>query len=335
MKKRLLSLIMLTSIGICSSQAQITLNDTHLISVGDDVVLAHDTLPTGVTIGSAGASQTWNFSTVLDENTLDTLKFRAPAGSPGAANYPLANIVLTDTQQDSSWMYLTKNTTGLFVAGRSQYASGQLINLPIVATIISFPSTMGTNYTGNWDGTLLGYDVSSFPLGLDSLKITRASTATSNIDGWGNISTPFGTFASLRQIVYQEDIDTTWEKSSATGNWSIISPTTISTLALLNVYLTDVSYDTTRTARWWTNDPSAKFPVVEMDYEANGTVSNVDWQKSSPSLGITKQKNTITNVLLYPTPATSEFTIETDVTDNNSVKIFDITGKIVSEIKLV
>ena len=331
MKKTLLSLIMLSSIGIYSTQAQITINDTHLISAGDDVVQASDTLPTGVTIGASGANQTWDFSNVLDEDVLDTLKFRSPGGFPGNLDHPTANMVLADG--DSSWTYLNKNTSGLFVVGISQYQQGQLISIPFGTTIISFPSTMGTAGSGVWNATLVGFDVSQLPLGLDSIKITRTTNASSNIDGWGTVQTPFATggFAALRQIVLEESIDTTWEKNTSSGMWSIISPTTIAALTALSIPVTDISYDTTRTARWWTDDPSSKFPVVEMDYEANGTVTNVDWQKSSPTLGVPEKANAITGVLLYPNPAYSEITIETGLTNNHSIKILDVTGKLIAD----
>ena len=319
---------MLTSIGIYSSQAQITVNMTDVVDQGDVVEQASDTIPGGITIGGGGASQTWNFST-LNEDKLDTLFFKNPTPLPGSSNFPQSNIGMVDTKEDSTWMYLTKNGSGLFIDGMYQIDQGQANVIPFVATILTFPSTMGTSYGGTWNGTLFGFDISSFPLGLDSLKITRGTTASSNIDGWGNVTTPFGTFPSLRQLVYIEDVDTTWEKSSATQLWTVISPATIAVLAGLGVNVTDISHDTTRTARWWTDDPTARFPLVEMDYEANGVVNNIDWQKSTPTVGIS-EVNGSSAVSLYPNPAKNEITIETNLTNNNSIKIMDVTGKLIS-----
>lgn len=330
MKKTLLSLIMLTSMGIYTSQAQITVNMVDVVDQGDVVEQASDTIPGGITIGGGGASQTWNFST-LNEDELDTLFFMNPTPLPGSSNFPSSNIGMVDTDQDSTWMYITKNGAGLFVDGAYQIQQGQATVLPFVATIITFPSTMGTNYSGTWSGTLYGFDLSALPLGLDSLKITRGTSSSSNIDAWGNVTTPFGTFPSLRQLVYQEDTDTTWEKSSATGLWTLISPATITVLAGFGVNVTDISYDTTRTARWWTDDPTARFPIVEMDYEANGTVNNIDWQKSTPTVGLAEQTTAVSGVSLYPNPAKNEITIETSLTNNNSVKVFDVTGKLISD----
>src|SRR3972149_2346537 len=161
MKKTLLSFLMLTSVGIYSSQAQIFIYDTDVVGVGSIVEQAHDTIPGAITIGSGGASQTWNFSTISQDG-LDTSFFQNPSPLPGSSNYPLANIGLSDTKQDSSWMFLTKNAAGLAVVGMSQYQNGQLINIPIYSVIITFPSTMGTNFGGTWNGQLV-----ALPIGQD------------------------------------------------------------------------------------------------------------------------------------------------------------------------
>lgn len=332
MKKTLLSALMLSAFGVFTTNAQITITDTHIASVGDNIEQAQDTLPTGITIGPSGASQTWNFS-ALASDVVDTLKFRTPAGYPGAASYPNSNMVLVDPPADSSWTYLLKSSAGLFIEGQAQYQQGNLITVPFTATIITFPSTMGTNYAGTWNGFLGGFDVSAVAiLGLDSLKLTRGSSSNSNIDAWGDVTTPLGTFASLRQIVYTESIDTTWEKSTATGVWAIVSPTTIATLGALGVPITQYAYDTTRTARWWSDDLNAKFPVVEMDYEANGDVNSVDWLKTAVYVSIA-EFNVASNISLYPNPAATEITIETELNNNNSISILDVTGKLVKEIR--
>ena len=333
MKKKLLSFLMLTSVGIFSTQAQITIYDTDVVGAGSVVEQAYDTISGAITIGSGGASQIWNFST-LNQDGLDTSFFQNPTPLPGSANYPLANIGMSDTKQDSAWTFLTKNSAGLFVVGMSQYQNGQLINIPIYSTVITFPSTMGTNFNGVWNGKLVAFPIGQDldgpgPQGvIDSLKVTRAVDLTSNIDGWGNVTTPFGTFPSLRQIIYEEDIDTTWQLEA--GVWSIISPTTVAVLTGLGFPVADIAYDTIRTARWWTNDPSSKFPLVEMDYEANGNVNNIDWQKSTPTVGVQEQVKTVSGVAAYPSPANHEITFETSLSNNNRIDVLDVSGKLIA-----
>ncbi|MFB0924690.1 MAG: T9SS type A sorting domain-containing protein, partial [Vicingaceae bacterium] len=92
----------------------------------------------------------------------------------------------------------------------------------------------------------------------------------------------------------------------------------------------DVAYDTTRIARWWTNDPTATYPIVEMDYEANGTVNGIDWLKATPTSVNIKDIVTPENkVSLYPNPAKNNVTISTQLTNNDNIKIFDVTGKLI------
>lgn len=335
MKKTLLSLILVSSFGIYSTKAQITINSNHIVSAGSIVENAVDTMP-GVTIGPSGANQTWNFST-LSEDYLDTMFFKNPAPLPGSSSFPNANIGLEQSGEDSSWLFLEKNSLGLFVHGQSFYENSNLITVPYAATIITFPSTMGTNYGGTWSGIL-----GSFPLGqdpdgpgphgqVDSLRLTRSTTVNSNIDGWGNVSTSFGTFASLRQNIIEDHIDTTWQLVN--GNWEVISQTTINYLALFNQNVDSISYDTARTARWWTDDPSAQFPVVELEYDAGGNAISANWQKSSPSVGVSENASSEKEFNLFPNPTNSILTIKTPF-NNGLIELFDVTGKLVDNIKI-
>lgn len=337
MKKHLLSFLMIGAVGVFSAQAQITVTDTDIVGVGDDVEVAHDTIPGAITIGSGGASQTWNFSSI-NEDELDTLKFRAPAGYPGAVDFPLSNMVLIDSGEDSTWMYLTKNATGLYVDGAHQIESGQPVSLPFVSTIITFPSTMGTSFSGNWMGEIFKFPLGVDPDGpgphgtVDSLRITRDANLSSNIDGWGTVTTPFGSFASLRQLVEEQTIDTTWQLVN--NNWEIMSTTTQTALAGFGFNLDKVAYDTTRQARWWSDDANTGFPVVEMDYEANGTVNNIDWLKSTPTVGISESVEVINGFGLYPNPAKDNVTILTEEVVAGRVDVMDVTGKLVASQKI-
>ena len=89
MKKTLLSFIMIAGVGLYSTHAQITINSNHVISAGSVVENAQDTTPS-VSIGPAGANQTWNFSS-LGQDYIDTLNFKNPAPLPGSSSFPNAN----------------------------------------------------------------------------------------------------------------------------------------------------------------------------------------------------------------------------------------------------
>lgn len=336
MKKTLLSFLMLGVAGIVTTQAQITLQSTHIVGQGDIVEQAHDTLPTGITIGSGGASQTWNFSTVAND-FLDTTYFVDPTTLPGNTNYPTANLGMYSTSEDSTWIFIDKNTNGLFVLGQSTYIQGNLTPINFAATIVTFPSTMGTNYNGNWDGSLGGYPFGQDPDGpgphgmVDSIRIYRYATVTSNIDGWGNVTTPFGTFNSLRQVYVEMNEDST--QQLVNGNWEPISAATNNLIQfVLGSPLPEVTYDTTRTARWWTDNSAARFPVIEIDHDAGGNAQSVTYLNASP-VGVTEEIANESGVSVYPNPAKDQITFITNVNASN-IQVFDITGKLMATHKL-
>ena len=321
MKKNLLSLITLLGAGVMAN-AQITINSTHIVGVGDAVSQSIDTLANSITsIGPAGANQTWTFTT-MTEHSIDTLFFENQSSYPGAVNFPSANLGLRNSAGDSSWTFLDKNATGLFVLGQSGYQQSQLVTLASPGTILTFPSTMGTNYAGNWWGIIFQDYVGQ--QGIDSVRMTRRASTASNIDAWGNVTTSFGTFASIRQNLTDINIDTIWVYQN--NVWSVIDPFTASLFGM-----TPITNDTINTARWWTDDANSKFPLLEMEYENNGNVTYVAWQKTSPFVGV-NEMNAKPMFSLYPNPAKDKINLSTDKIENSVISIFDITGKQVKSI---
>ncbi|MBW6482039.1 MAG: T9SS type A sorting domain-containing protein [Vicingaceae bacterium] len=321
MKKKLLSLASLLSVGAIALHAQITLNSTHIVNVGMSVEQAVDTIPGAITIGSSGANQTWNY-TSMNQDYIDTLTFSNPASFPGAASFPTANMGLTVSNQPDVWQFLNKSSAGLFVVGQTIIQQAQQIEMDFAATIITFPSTMGTTFSGSWSGQIAQVFIGQG--GIDSARITRGATTSSIIDAWGNLTTPLGTFASLRQNVNETTVDTTWILQS--GTWSIIDPFTA---ALIGVE--PIAFDTTNTARWWTDNAASKFPLLEIDYDNSGTVNRVSWQKSSPTVGISELKAT-SDFNVYPNPAKDVVTFATNIANNSEISIMDITGKTIKTI---
>lgn len=321
MKKKLLVLVSLFSVGAVALNAQISINSTHLVNVGETVQQSVDTIPGSITIGSSGANQTWNY-TSMNEDLVETLTFSNPSTFPGAATFPTANMGLTNSNQPDNWQFLDKNSVGLFVVGQTTIQQAQQIEIPFTSTILTFPSTIGTNFSGSWSGQVAQIPLGQ--LGIDSVRITRGADQASVIDAWGTLTTSFGTFASLRQIDVLHTIDTTWILQS--GTWSIIDPFTASLAGI-----TPIAFDTVNTARWWTDNTASKFPLLEMDYENNGSVNRVSWQKSSPTVGINELKAT-SNFNVYPNPTKDVVTFTTNLANNSVITIMDITGKVVKTV---
>ena len=325
--KRILLLIALFSTTSFAVNAQITINDTDLFAIGFVVEQALDTLPVGISIGSGGGAQTWDFSS-LSPDVIDTISFVDPSTLPGSSNFPSSNIGRVDAGNSDYSIFITKNSSVLSL-------DGVYINLApffvreINETLLTFPSTMGTTFAESTNAFLYGYPVGVDPDGptgplpyIDSVKITLTTNANSMIDAWGDVTSPFGTFTSLRQIITKEAIDSTFTKVG--GVWGLMTPPEAVALGLGN----SVEYDTTRTARWWTDDHASQFNLLEMDYEGDGTVNTVYWQKSALTVGVDEFYTQQINV--FPNPTSSSITIQT-AENIESITIFNSLGKLVQQ----
>lgn len=307
-----------------SASAQITVNSSDLMSIGLTVEQVYDTT-TVVTIGSNGANQIWDYSN-LAQDRLDLITFVDPVTLPGNTNFTSSNMGSANSSGPDVSLFLTKNSSELHLDG-AYININPFYAIPINETLLTFPSTMGTNFN-----TSIVKEVTNYPVMVDpdlsgpadfiyELKVISSVDLTSQVDGWGDLTTPLGTFASLRQTVYQQSHDTTYVRTQATPYWHVIS--TINAAAL-GVWTTGTSEK--RTARWWTNNPSSQFVLLEMNYQASGVVDEVFWQKSNLSVGL--EAMAIQNVSVYPNPATSHITIETD-SNVESVSIINLAGNVV------
>ncbi|HIA10860.1 MAG TPA: T9SS type A sorting domain-containing protein [Flavobacteriales bacterium] len=330
------SLLLITALfGACLSvnaQSAITINSTDVVGPGYTLLVAEDTVNT-YNAGSAGASQTWNFSTLAEHNSWTT-SFSDPTGLPGASSYPSANLALTsdDPEDDSSYIFIRKLPTIIEVLGLSTIEPNgdtNITNFPI--DILTFPSTIGTTFTSSSWGIVLYEDTVNFdPDGpgphpiVDSIKIIRATSTVSEIDAWGTLITPLGSFDVLRQDKNEAKTDSVFMKTN--GTWKLISPE----LSIAFGNMDSVDVQTSYTMDWWSNDPAVGFPLVTFKYN-NGTGDNdggVEWLKANPTIGI--YENLIKAELsIYPNPSSGAFTVHYKA-DNSSatVSVYDNLGSL-------
>ena len=332
MKKSLLIIgaFALMTTGI---NAQITVVQSNIVGNWEIVKQAQDTMPSGVTIGSAGASQTWDISTLVTEHYVDTLNFIGPAGTPGVANFPTANMCMNSGPLDSTWIYLKKDATGLFILGQTFFEGAVQFNVNSPNTIITFPSTMGTTFSVSNSSGLFALDLGGVdpdgpgPHGtVDSVKIIRTADNDSDIDGWGDAITPLGTFEVIRQNEMTIETDSTF--MLVAGVWEPLSAL-MESLAGIDA----VSIDTNFQVSWWSNDPSAKFPVMEMSHDNAGTVYSVNWLKETPTAELDDLQS-LSSVVLYPNPASDEISIKVSIENAGTVIIRDLTGSVVGSSSL-
>lgn len=329
MKSRLLTLLL--CFMAYGASAQITVNDNNVIGNFFIVRQGHDTIPNGITIGNAGASQQWDFASTVVEHTEDSMIFVNPSILPGSSQFPNANIGATFGMYDSTYVFMKKDATGMRMLGRVQVDMGVVTSFEYPSTIITFPSTMGTNFNVENDAELGRFNFGFDPDGtgphafVDSVKIIRRIDESSTIDGYGQISTPYGPFNVIRQNVVTTMTDTTMQLVN--GNWELMSPT-METFVGMNAVTVEYEY----TARWWSDNAAAKFPVMEMDHDGAGNVYSVTWLKTAPIAELSDMGNI--DFTVYPNPASNQVNITTINSDITTVAFFDLKGSMVLQTEL-
>lgn len=201
MNKLLLSALSLLACSALS--AQITVTQADYGSAGDSLITASDSSLTGVSVGGTGM-QTWDFSGLSVAN-ISTLKFVDPANTASGNNFPNADLAI-ERETDTLFFESTASLLAIDGVSGDGFNTGTSIiaDFNPDATQITFPSTFQTTFV---DTAVFDTVLSCAAVGqtiCDSAHLRRRVIITSEIDAYGDITTPGDTYASIRQY-YRED----------------------------------------------------------------------------------------------------------------------------------
>jgi hypothetical protein len=164
---------------------------------------------------AAGEDMIWNFEW-LAEHSLDTTNVVDPASTSLGSLYPTSNLAMSDGGPDQ-YIYVTTSGTGVLGNGITFNVLGNII--PIVfqesMVMIEYPLVYGNTFSNPYgtDQILEGpydVDVGGATITADSVRIKRTGVISSEVDGWGSIVSPLGTFDVLRLTQNNASIDSIW-----------------------------------------------------------------------------------------------------------------------------
>jgi len=317
MKKTIL-LFSFFGAGIIISNAQITITQADVAGVGKFLLQAKDTIktftPGSINPGTAGANQTWNFSTLLSD-TVDTLTFTNPAWTAQGSNFPNANLAVINSS-DGSITYVEKTATGLFADGAYTNPMGQgfmAVTINPKEELISFANTYNSSFK---DTSKLSIKVANSQIaGVDSLMMKEVKYKDIKTDGWGHVITPLGNYTSLRQRGPVTTIDSIFAHPINSTVWIHVgapySPT-VSTVWHFS---------------WWAN--GVGFPLVEFDSTAADTIRNITWLKTLPVIGGINEASLLSTVNSYPNPSAGQFVVYGLPSTVYSLNIYNVVGECV------
>ncbi|MCP3929479.1 MAG: PKD domain-containing protein [Bacteroidetes bacterium] len=215
--KTIRSIFLLVSlIQFSALYGQITIISSDMSAIGDSSYMAVDTSVSGISVGQAGANQTWDFS-MLDQHLSNLIVMKDPADTPYANEFPDANLAI-GTEDFFSYAQLTDDEL-IFLGDVGEFGGeGEVVTIAYdpTNTIYKFPSTYGTTWTDE-SGFLFELSEEGVPL----FRRKEFTAKTVEIDGYGQVITPEGTYNALRQKMVSIVTDSTW--FNFLGEWNLTS----------------------------------------------------------------------------------------------------------------
>ena len=182
-----ISLVVALLVLALSAFAQITIHNTDFAPVGSSWTTGSSDAGQSFNIGNAGPNQTWTFGNYTWTDVEQT-SIVAPSSTPYAASFPTSNraeqIFIPSFGTEYSFQQLTP--TSLSTLGTAT-----------ADTVIVFQNSMNTvslpaTYQSAWTS------VNRASYTLEGITITTLDSVVQNVDAWGSVTTPYGTYPALR-----------------------------------------------------------------------------------------------------------------------------------------
>jgi hypothetical protein len=324
MKKHLLSL--LASFSFIMTQAQITITATNMPVSGDTCRYSTANTSDVSNYAATGANFNWSFS--LTPTGQGIRKFQPSTQTPYffyflspkygekiADSLPIPNIPGNPISIKNIYSFYKKVTTP--ASFNSEGLGLTMSGIPIGATysdedeLYKFPLAYGNRDSTTFKLSTPSNSMIPFTYKKQGYRITEA-------DGWGTITTPYGTAACLRVITTQYSMDTITISALPAGFNKFGIPN----------YM--------RSYQWLT--ASEKIPYLEVTGNVVGgnfAPTQVKYRDRARFIVGMKEEAFSPVLSVFPNPASDQLTIiTTQQTETLSLEILDLQGKQVKHLLL-
>lgn len=305
--KKLLLLSLAYAFACLAVKAQITITLSDIQLGPNTVITAKDT-STFIQPGPSGANQVWDFSGFApsqhDTVTSDMSSFTS---NP---LFPTASHAMCQTASGMSYCYYYDiDATGVYGLGLEQtmtvpYASHTVATYAPAA--MGYPLPLNFNQIATQACVLTQQSTNGSPAPYDSVRIVYSKGVTLNVDGWGIVKTPFGTYNALRVQKINTNSDTSYYHTAA-GGWAAPQ---------VNAIHKDTAYTWLATGA---------FEVANMTTYSS-TVHRYSFSKSTSTTSIKDRDLQSNEFKLFPNPATDNLYIQSN-TGIRSVICKNIVGQ--------
>ena len=322
-----ISIVFFSALFSTLTFSQITLNSGDFQSSQGTQLYGSET-NLGIDFQSTGPNYTWDFSD-LSPSSLDTFQFKSISGAPFliqavyggipveyGANYYLESMAFALNNVPSNILPISVENVNEFIKVTGNEVSKVGYSAELSGTALPFIS----------DSIEKLYQ---FPLNYNDIDSSRAYTAIdlnpiydaqlrqyvqrrTEADGWGNITTPYGSFNCLRLHHTINEIDSVYVTlPGLPGNWI------------------EVPVGTRHEYEWWTNNEGIPLlKIATLETLGIETVSRVEYKDDHATASVIE--NPKEEVFIYPNPTNTTINFSHPV---HNCELKDINGKVIFKAK--
>ena len=279
--------------------AQFTLTQSSFPTTGSHNV-GEAVSPATFNVGLAGTNRTWTFGD-FEWESVTREELVVAATTPYAGWFPTSNrCVMMTGDFTTTYGYFRMAANGLHFLGTG---SIDTVMTPVSeARVIPFPCTYQTNWT-----TVIRYDWEPFP----GYHFTMTDSSLNTVDGWGTLTTPYGSNPALRLFSH------TWMITQV----PLQPPTTTQ----------NVSYS------WYSSQGEELMGVSSQEGVTDSNFSSGYLNMTGVPQAVEPVRGPVAQNLAvgqnYPNPfnPTTTLPIELEKTARVTVTVYDETGRLVSQ----
>jgi hypothetical protein len=313
MKQITLFAIVFASMIYLQNEAQITITSADMPVAGDTVRTSFALNFENFDFSRTGSNETWDFSTLAAASQrLDTfLTVKQTPVLLWPSFFASANVVqkvalgelLPGIQIDNAYQFFNRSTNSFKDFGYGILFSGIPVPLKFSTpdVIYNFPLNMGQTYAS----TALS-ELSIPDIGFISIERNRQT----EVDGWGSITTPYGTFDVIRLKSIVQEFDSLYADTASQG---------------FKIERNYIEY------KWLAKNK--KVPVLQctQDDLLGTTVFYADVYRDL-TVGLDSHKE-ISKLNVFPNPVSQHLSVEFDRLDQETalIRISNTTGQLVYE----
>lgn len=270
----------------------------------------------GISPGSGGGNQTWDFSSFQSEGNIEYLSFFEAESAPHAAYFPSATSVTLRELSNGiiTWNYYRISAEEMELLGsvtgyttnnnttRYEFTNEQMV--------YSFPASIGSNHSDNYR------KYANESMGLGATAYYESGVSSYEVDGYGTLIMGSGTYQNCLRIKrHRILIDSTF-------NTMPFGPPSLSIKYTTGTHYEWLSFESGFAVPIWSIEmDTVSFPGFPPNYQLRVTHAEV----GLPSSANAAQMNN--SLVLYPNPAAEK--IRVLVPEDAFVSVIDVCGRLV------